>query len=388
MATIVDNGKRIPFMRGMLTHYLLEQGFSFREAYQVADRIRNSLQKQKTVSARKMMDLVHDQVRELFGERPIGDGIFWSPRSRQILVEDEQGTRPFSREHLSHSLVVTGVDEDQAYRISERIEADFIRQDKTVVKRRDILKSALNILGKESGESFAERYGIWNRFRNRENAQPLIILIGGATGVGKTSVAVALANLLRISRVASTDEIRQVMRLMIAQELMPALHSSSYAAWETVSIPPLEGADPVIYGFREQAARICVGVRATLERAVEENVSLIVDGVHLVPDLLQLDEYKDKALFIQVNLFLSDKQPFAERFEMRSQEASRRTQHRYLKYMEQILHIQQHLLEVGEANRVPAFENSDLDETVQSISLMIMDTLRKKMKNGSARWKS
>ena len=79
----------------MLTHYLLEQGFSFREAYQVADRVRSSIQKQKKVPAGKMIDLVHTHARELFADRPVGDGVFWAPRSRQILVEDDLGTRPF-----------------------------------------------------------------------------------------------------------------------------------------------------------------------------------------------------------------------------------------------------------------------------------------------------
>ncbi len=385
MAIIVDSGRRIPFLRGMLTHYLLEQGFSFREAYQVADRVRSSIQKQKKVPAGKMIDLVHTHARELFADRPVGDGVFWAPRSRQILVEDDLGTRPFSKDHLSDSLAITGVDESQAYRIAERIEGDFIRNDRTVVTRDDILQATLNILRKDSGDVFAERYGIWNQFRKGGQTTPLIVLIGGGTGVGKTTVGVALANLLRVSRVASTDGIRQVMRLMIASDLMPALQVSSYAAWEVIPVPTVEAPDPVVYGFREQAARVCVGVRATIERAIDENVSLIVDGVHLMPDLLELEVYAKNALFIHLNLYLTDLQQFADRFESRGKGAAGRTRHRYIKYLDQIMKIQQHILDVGDGAEVPAFENSDLDETVQSISLLIMDTLRKVPKGGEGR---
>jgi 2-phosphoglycerate kinase len=46
------------------------------------------------------------------------------------------------------------------------------------------------------------------------------------------------------------------------------------------------------------------------------------------------------------------------------------------------MRIQQHILDVGDGSGVPAFENSDLDETVQSIALLIMDTLRKGPKDG------
>ena len=44
--------------------------------------------------------------------------------------------------------------------------------------------------------------------------------------------------------------------------------------------------------------------------------------------------------------------------------------------------IQQHMLDVGDGAGVPTVENADLDETVQSISLLIMDTLRKGSKGG------
>jgi 2-phosphoglycerate kinase len=379
VATIDDDGKSIPFLRGMLTHYLLEQGFTFLEAYQLADRVRGAIQKKKSVRAEDMIDLVYSNSRDLFGDRPIGNGMFWAPRSQQIHVEVDVGTRPFSREHLSHSLRISGVDEDQAYRISERIEADFIHRKKTVVSRDNILDASLEILKKESGDDFAERYGTWHAFRKREHTRPLIVLIGGASGVGKTSVGVALASLLRISRVSSSDEIRQVMRSMIASDLMPALHKSSYAAWESNSAVTLEGGDPVIHAFREQSLRVCVGIRATVQRAIEENVSLILDGVHLLPDLINLGEYQNQALFVRVNLFLADAKPFKDRFMSRGQEASKRDEHRYLQYLSQILKIQQHILDLGASNNVPAFENSDLDEAVQSISLLIMDTLRKEI---------
>jgi 2-phosphoglycerate kinase len=368
----------------MLTQYLIGQGFSFKEAYQVSDEVRNAIQKRKTVSGKRMVDLVHQHARDLFGERPIGDGVFWAPGSRQILVEDVQGTRPFSREHLSHSLAVTGVDENQSYRMAERIAADFVRRQKTVVTREDLFKAALQVLASEAGEAYGERYWIWNWFRNEPRARPLVVMIGGASGVGKTSVGVALANLLRISRVASTDEIRQVMRLMISQDLMPAIHASSFAAWEHAPETVTEDVDPVIFGFREQVARVAVGVRAAVDRAIEENVSLILDGVHLLPDLLQLGEMKDKALFVSANLFLPDQGPFTERFEQRGSLSSRK-KHRYLSHMKDILKLQQHILEVGEAHDVPAFENTDLDDTVQSIALYIMDTLREKAAPRSVR---
>lgn len=381
MATIVDGQKRIPFLRGMLTHYLLEHGFSFQEAYQVADRIRRATQERKKISAERMLELIHTHVQELFGDRPIGNGIFWAPGARQILVEDEGGSRPFSREHLANSLTILGVDEDEAYRAAERIGAEFIQQGRSVVRPEDIQRTALKLLKGDYGDAFAERYLAWHDFRANEQPLPLVVLIGGASGVGKTTAAVALANLLNISRMTSTDEIRQVMRLMIARDLMPTVHVSSYEAWETVTVPLPSNADPVIYAFREQATRINVGVRAVVERTIAENVDLVVDGVHLLPDLCNLKGCEKRAIIVRANLYLSDPQAYVERFETRGKRASRRPQHRYIEHLDKIIQIQEHILEVGEAFGVPAYENTDLDESVQSLSLQIMDRLKRA--NGS-----
>ena len=196
--------------------------------------------------------------------------------------------------------------------------------------------------------------------------------------MGKTSVGVALANQLKISRVASTDAIRQIMRLMIAPELMPALHASSFSAWQHTGAELAGAHPPVVQAFREQAVRVGVGVRAMIERAIEEHVNLIIDGVHLLPDLIDLSTYKDQATFIWMTLYLDDKKQYAERFEFRSEEATQRTSHHYVENLDAILEIQQHILEVGEAHRIITVENVNFDETVQSLSAHIMDVLRKR----------
>lgn len=375
MAMIIDGKKRIPFLRGMLTHYLMEHGFSYQDAYLIADQIRGNLRETNEVSADTIIDLVRSQVLELFGNRSIGDGIFWEPIERQVLVEDEQGRRPFSRGRLSHSLTIVGLDDMRAYRTAEIILASFSQEGKKIVFRDEIREAVLNYLDANVSKTIAARYHVWNEFRYSESSKPLIILVGGTSGVGKTSVSVALANLLKISRVAATDEIREVMRLMIGPNLIPTLHASSYAAWEKISTPPPENVDPVIYAFREQATRVCVGVKGTIERALEENVSLVLDGIHLIPELMNLDVYGKQAMVIQVNLYLTDMQFYVERFGYRGQKVPKRPQHKYLKYLDEILKIQQYILGVGKANKVLALENTDFDETVQTISLQIMDRL-------------
>lgn len=376
MATILDGENRIPFLRGMLIHYLIEHGFSFEEAYQVADSIRGALQKKQELQKKEMIELVHTHVQNLLGDRLIGDAIFWEPMSRQLLIDDDDGRALFSLERLANSLTRPGLDLNRAHAVARKIETDFFQEGKKTISREEIKTKAFDSLKKEYGKAFAKRYRVWHWFhKQRELSRPMIVLIGGSTGVGKTSVSVALANLLKISRLTSTDEIRHIMRLMIGPDLMPALHVSSFAAGKKANVKIPDNMDPVVYGFREQATRVCVGAKAAIERAIEENESLIMDGVHLLPELIDLEAYEKKALFVWVNLYLSDTQIYKDRFKLRGQNTNQRPSHRYLNAVNEILGVQNYILSVGQKYETPAFENVTFDETVQSISLHIMDEL-------------
>lgn len=376
MATIVDGKKRIPFLRGMLAHYLIEHGFAFQDAYNVADRVRRSLQKTKEISAQDIAGLVRTQVKKQFGDRAIGDGTFWEPKSRQLFVEEEQTRVLFSQERLADSLTAIGLDHDLAHRIARLSELALLSSDTLVVKRTDVFKATNKVVERECGNEYAERYEALYRFRHDAGHRPVVVLIGGASGVGKTSIGVVLANLLRISRVISTDAIRQIMRLMISRDLMPALHASSYEAWKQAGTA-LNGQDNrVIQAFREQAMRVGVGVRAMIDRAIEEHASIIVDGVHLLPDLIDLKDYEKRAIFIWVNLVIDDEKTYVERFKRRGEEASQRVSHRYIENLDSILKIQRHILDVGDSHKIVAVENSSFEETVQALSQHIMDVLR------------
>ena len=116
----------------------------------------------------------------------------------------------------------------------------------------------------------------------RELDMPLVILIGGATGTGKSTVATEIAYRLGITRLTSTDSIRQTMRAFFSREFMPTVHYSSFGAG--AALPDAD--DPLVAGFLEQSRNVLVGVRASIDRALEEDWSIILEGVHLVPGLL------------------------------------------------------------------------------------------------------
>ena len=59
---------------------------------------------------------------------------------------------------------------------------------------------------------------------------PIVVLVGGGTGTGKSRVATEIAYRLGITRVTSTDFIRQTMRAFFSEEFMPSIHYSSFEA--------------------------------------------------------------------------------------------------------------------------------------------------------------
>ena len=65
-----------------------------------------------------------------------------------------------------------------------------------------------------AGERYAKNFVRWREVERLD--VPLVILIGGATGVGKSTIATQLAARLGIVRVVATDAIREVMRAMFS----------------------------------------------------------------------------------------------------------------------------------------------------------------------------
>src|ERR1051326_4764126 len=99
----------------------------------------------------------------------------------------------------------------------------------------------------------------------------VIVLIGGATGTGKSTVATEVAHRLGINRVTSTDVVRQTLRAFFAEEYMPCIHRSSFDAGRGESL---------VDGFVEQSANVLIAVDATIERALQEGWSMVLEGVH------------------------------------------------------------------------------------------------------------
>ena len=373
VATIIDGKKRIPFMRGMLVHHLIERGFDHDEAYDIADSVRQVVREMGDVSKKAMLELIAGLLREQYGARQIGDLVFWERRPTAINVDRKSGPRPFSKESLSRSLQASGLAPDAAFDIAREIEANLIDQHRSSITHVDLADAAAAALTERQGLSYAERYFIVRALKDFD--KPLVILIGGTSGVGKTTLAVSLANVLDIPRVVATDDIRQIMRLTLAPELMPAIHVSSYQASEVTNTQD-PSMDPVIAGYREQARTVAVGVRAIVSRCVEENTSVIIDGVHLLPGILDLSEFEDRVFLAPLCLSIPDRDMFEERFQRRAVKEPERFPKKYVGHLKQILKIQDHILEHTQREDIPVIDPTMVEDLRSAAVMVVVERLQ------------
>jgi 2-phosphoglycerate kinase len=197
---------------------------------------------------------------------------------------------------------------------------------------------------------------------------PIVVLIGGGTGSGKSRVATEVAYRLGITRVTSTDVIRHTMRAFFSEAFMPTIHHSSFEAGRARRS---DDDDPVLSGFLDQTRNVLVGVGAVIERALQERWSIVLEGVHLVPGLLPPIE---GALAVHCVLSIEDREAHAAHFWVRDVASEGlRPMRRYLDALDDIRLIQAVIVERAARCAVPVIENTDLDLTIASVLDLVLE---------------
>jgi len=192
--------------------------------------------------------------------------------------------------------------------------------------------------------------------------KPVILLIGGATGTGKSTVATEAAHRLGITRVTSTDIVRQTLRAVFAAEYMPSIHRSSFDAPD---------GEALIDAFLEQTAQVLGAVEASIDRVIRERWSMVLEGVHLVPGMLPLPA--GDALIVQCVLSIEDEEAHASHFWIRDAASKGlRPVQKYLDRLDQIRQLQDFIVERSRAEGIPVIENTGVEETVGAVIELVL----------------
>jgi len=301
-------------------------------------------------------------------------------RLQKIIITDEEHHLPYSKGLMAISIMATGLPPDQAYNIATMIQKALRDEGKPLVSMEQVRRTAEKVMEREVDSKYVDIYRKWQALGKLH--KPIIILMGGATGVGKSTVATMLSARLGITRQVSTDVIREVMRSLFAPELIPTLYNSSFRASEKLRIPLPPSTDKVIVGFLEQAAMVWVGIRALIERAIVERTNFIVEGAHVVPGIVDPQFFKD-AYILQVVLAVDDEQQHRSHFEIREVETEgMRPFSRYLNSFDNIRQIQDYILKLASEQEVPVFQCYNMDQTIGMVLDFIINQVFVEYTNG------
>lgn len=196
--------------------------------------------------------------------------------------------------------------------------------------------------------------------------KPYVILVGSASGIGKSTVAAELAKQLGIKHLLETDFIREIVRGIIGIEYAPALHKSSFNAYKSLrNQKNYENKNDLITaGFVEHASFVIPAIEKVISRAIDDYDDVIIEGVHLIPGLINTEKFKDNAsLFFFV--LSSDMESHKERFVKRAMQIHRGG--KQLEYFNENRTIHDFLINKAIENEVKVVETQSIKGTTQNM---------------------
>ena len=363
---VLSDDFRFPFSRGLMARSLMRAGINSEDAYEIASTLQETIIAEgvKEIHRSKLKKRTLCLIKKRFGKETAASYENWKLHGEAIYVGDIGEQEPFSRGILAQSLLAAGLNPDIAHDVAEKMAADLSERGVKNISRDHLRRLTYQMLDTKFGKQFARHYLIWRTLKGPD--EPLILLLCGATGTGKSSLSVEIAHRLGITRVIGTDTMREIMRGMFSRKLMPSVHESSYAVWKTLVRPFSDTVDPVLSAFQEQTQRVNVAVHAIMSRAITENLSMIIEGVHLLPEIVS-QEFSGEAIVIPILICTCQEELHRNRFINRGQEVQERSSQKYLENFESIRRIQDALISKAEKNNIFLVDNVDFDDAVNKI---------------------
>lgn len=270
-----------------------------------------------------------------------------------LMVRDGALELPFADAILARTLIVTGLSTPHAMDVAAEVGS---RLRPTTVDIDEVRGLTATVL-QERGEADVLRR-LRARWWLRSTGHPLVITVGGTSGVGKSTVSDRAAQILGIDRTFSTDLVRAVLRGTLNPGLIPALSESSFSAQRMLR-SNLAG-DPLLVAFEQQASIVAQASLSLVRRALKEGLQLVLNGVHLVPGLVRVPE--DWDLFGYV-LTVPDAAEHERRFTSRFATSDRPPQH-YLDRLAAIRELDDYIVSYSRAAGIPVIESRESAQTV------------------------
>ncbi len=285
------------------------------------------------------------------------------PHYRDPLPLGDPDGLPYSKGLMAQSLVAAGVGIEPAYVLARRLELDLALTGRRSLEVERLEELAVEVLGETDGLQVVTRL---RRLAALEALElPIVVLVGGATGTGKSTVATEVAHRLGITRVTSTDFIRETIRAYFPRSRMPSVHLSSFEAGDETGHTET--------GFVEQTRRVLVGVEAAIGRALTEGWSMVIEGVHLVPGMVPAEI--EGALLVHAVLRVESIEEHRTRFYVRDAATGGvRAMEKYLDRLAEIRLLQDAIVKRAEQRGVPVIESSSAEHATSALLELVLSS--------------
>lgn len=370
------NDESWPFMRGMLTHSLVQQGMEFKNAYQVAQDVKQTLSGHESITKDELRKVIDREIEQNFGQ-PYLNKLQKHPNTSLATIQVVSGDSksPFSKGLVARSIMASGIPPNHAHQMAQELQYELLRENIAKITSDELSNKVYDKILNESGEETAQFYQLSSRINQLD--RPVIVYIGGALGTGKSALATELASRLDFFNVSGTDMIRQIMRTVFTKQILPSLHRSTFEVNEHENYEIEIRGNDVLTAYYNQAIKVNVGVRAVVERAIEERTNVIIEGVHLLPTLIRFPSLLNKAYHIPVTVSLEDYDSHKSRFSIRQKQTVYRRAKRYNEHFENIRKIHDHYVQVAQENNIDLINNEDFDHSINRLVQKVITNLQK-----------
>ena len=359
---VISSDGEYRFQTGMVTASLLNRGLSMAEAQEVGRAVRDSLGGRTAIKADKLSNRINRLITTRLGPDRAAQ-VRAEDTSEEIpMIQTAHGRFPFSRGVILRHLDTSGLKLEAAMAVVRTIEQWVRAQGAGVLSDERLHAEVARLLQREHGDDYARRYRLTDWVGRSK--QPIVILIGGATGTGKSTLAMELGYRLGVVWVTSTDLIRETMRTVLSPDLVPGLHDHSFRGMVVGGQVLSNPRERVLVGFQQQSAQVSVGIKAAIRRALIENTHIIIEGTHLTPPFTQYLPGDSEAHLAGFLLAVPDEKVHRSRFPERSKLQKSRVAATYLEAFQSVRWIHDDLLRMAEESEVVVLPNQSRTKTL------------------------
>ena len=128
-------------------------------------------------------------------------------------------------------------------------------------------------------------------------------------------------------------------------------------------------------GYRTQSELLSLPIEAVIQRALRERVSLILEGIHVHPMLLDRIQDHGDAIIVPIMLAVLKQKQLKRRLIGRGIQAPQREAERQLSHFDAIWSLQEYLLAEADRANVPIVANENREHAIRVVLHTIIAAL-------------